>query len=126
MLHTLRIASAAAFLSVAIVAALAHPGAAVARVLDSTDAPTVTTTVSVAGTATARHHATGRIIELPTVTVVGHVHHDAAARPRVDTVASTAESLPRQVGEALPHLRFDMPYYSFGVSTRGSTASASE
>lgn len=126
MLHTLRIASAAAFLSVAIVAALAHPGAAVARVLDSTDAPTVTTTVSIADTATARHHIGGRVIELPTVTVIGHVHRNDAATANTGSVASAAESLPRQVGEALPHLRFDMPYYSFGVSTRGSTASASE
>lgn len=126
MLHTLRIASAAAFLSVAFAAALAHPGAAVARALDAADAPTVTTTVSVAETASARRHVAGRVVELPTVTVVGHIHRNDAATAKSGGIASTAESLPRQVGEALPHLRFDMPYYSFGVSNRGSTASASE
>ncbi len=126
MLHTIRIASAAAFLSVAVAAALAHPGAAVARALDSADT-TVTTTVTVAATASPRKHVASRIVELPTVTVIGHIHHHRdTTGSAADSMASAAEALPRKVGNAMPHVRFDMPFYSFGGSPRTSTASASE
>ena len=126
MLHTIRIASAAAFLAVAAVAAITHPDVAVARALDASDS-TVTTTVTVADTASARKHVSSRIIELPTVTVVGHIHRQADVNASImNAVAANTAALPRKVGRALPRLRLDMPYYSFGGTARGTSTRTSE